>query len=155
MLRRAGIHAECFRSNIAWVAEEQCFLAYCLQSLNIIVFEVHSGQIQHRKTLRFQPANERAYKKLVRSAEHGRLVVCGSDGGLLQCWDLLTGERLPHTLDFGGGQWVYCFTRRCITHTSIPASRRSGLARRLPRTAGDIGKALLHIQMMTLLTSTS
>ena len=68
------------------------------------VVEICDEQIQITMTLGLQPANERAYRKQVRSAEHGRLALCGSDNGSLICWDLLSGERLPGTLEHGQGR---------------------------------------------------
>ncbi|KZV60958.1 WD40 repeat-like protein [Peniophora sp. CONT] len=97
------LHTSFRASTIDWVISHQCLIVYCLDALNVKVVELRGGQMQHKKTLEFRPANERYYRKIVRTAENGRLVLCGSDRGSLVAWDLQTGKESPVKLEHGRG----------------------------------------------------
>lgn len=71
------------------------------------MIELRDSQLVHRKSLVFLQPNKRYYTKFVRSANLGRLAICGSDGGRLVGWDLLSGKQLTESLDHGRGKH-YC-----------------------------------------------
>lgn len=147
-----GVRAEADipSSTIAWVASHQCLLVYCLQSLSVKVVELRDGQIQHKKTLKFRPANERFYKKIVRSAENGRIVLCGSDRGVIRAWDLQTGQELPAKLELGRGRVAAYHETMTVTRVSRGCWNERWISGNTSRRGGLIrSTTLLNINVLT------
>ncbi|KZV61957.1 hypothetical protein PENSPDRAFT_692929 [Peniophora sp. CONT] len=90
-------------STLSWVPERRFLLVYCHEGLDVKVLELQDKQLVLRNTLSFNRPNTRHYRKVVSSANLGRLALCGSDEGRLVGWDLSSGKQLPGTLNHGRG----------------------------------------------------